>query len=69
MNTYQITPDNKEQEKTIINQIVINNGYRPQNTYCKHKNNHINTTQQTKWATFTYQGPDTRIITKLFCKT
>jgi nicotinamidase-related amidase len=24
MNTYQITPDNKEQEKTIINQILTN---------------------------------------------
>jgi hypothetical protein len=34
MSTYQITPENKEQEKTIINQILTNNGYHPQNTYC-----------------------------------
>jgi hypothetical protein len=69
MNTYQITPENTEQEKTIMNQIITNNGYHPQNTYCRHKNNPTNTTQQTKWATFTYQGPDTTIITKLFRNT
>jgi hypothetical protein len=37
MKTYQLTPENKAQEKAIINQIFINNGYQQQHaSKCKH---------------------------------
>jgi hypothetical protein len=45
MNAYQLTPDNKEQEKAIINEILINNGYQQQIMHQKHKHNPTNTTQ------------------------
>jgi hypothetical protein len=69
MNTYQLTPENKAQEKAIINQILTNNGYQQQTMHRKHKHNPTDITQKTKWAIFTYHGPDTRTITKLFRNT
>jgi hypothetical protein len=69
MNAYQLTPDNKEQEKAIINEILINKGCQQQIMHPKHKHNPANTTQKTKWATSTYPSPDTRTITKLFRST
>jgi hypothetical protein len=69
MNTYQLTPENEAQENAIINEILTYNGYQQQITYQKHKHNPTNTTQKTKWKTFTYHGPDTWTITKLFRNT
>jgi hypothetical protein len=66
MNTYQLTPVSRAQEKAIINQILTNNGYQQQTTHDKHKHN---ATDKTKWEIFTYHGPDTRTITKLFRNT
>jgi hypothetical protein len=56
----------------MINEILKNNGYQQQSTTCKHVNKAtINPTQKdkTKWATFTYVGPETRTITNLFWNT
>jgi outer membrane lipopolysaccharide assembly protein LptE/RlpB len=36
-NTYQLTSESKVQENAIINEILINNRYRQQITYQKHK--------------------------------
>lgn len=68
MNSYPITPKNKTQEKYIINQMLTNNGYKQLETYQKQKQTPHNN-ENTKWATFTYFGPATRTITKLFRNT
>jgi effector-binding domain-containing protein len=69
MYTHQLTPENKAQEKAIINQILTNNGYQQQIAHQKHKRNPTDTKQKMKWSIFTYNGPDTRTITTLFCRT
>jgi hypothetical protein len=46
MNTYQLTPENKAQEKVIINQILTSNGYKQHTTHQKHKQNTTDTTQK-----------------------
>jgi hypothetical protein len=75
MNTYPLTQENKENELTIINEILKNNGYQQPSTTCKHINkatiNPTQTTQntqkgKTKWATFTYAGPETKPLPTYF---
>jgi hypothetical protein len=70
-NTYPLTQTNKNQEQTIIREILKNNGSQHSNTHHEHKNkNHKNHTQaqkeKQKWAAFTYSGPKIRTITNLF---
>jgi hypothetical protein len=78
VNTYPLTQENKDQELTIINEILKNNGYQQLPTNLQHKNKApqnptqtVSNTQKdkTKWATFTYFGPETRTITNLFRNT
>jgi hypothetical protein len=70
MNTYYLTPENKTQKNSIINEILTNNGYEQQPiTHHNHKHNSPNTATKTKWTTFTCYGPDTWTITKLFRNT
>jgi hypothetical protein len=70
MNKYPITYTNKNKEETIIRTILHNNSY-PQNiTQQKQEPPEKNNKQQKrKWATFTFFGPKTRTITKLFKNT
>jgi hypothetical protein len=69
-NTYLISPEYKHNETQIINTILHNNGYTPQ-ILSRKKRNPTNTTPDAtrKWATFTYVGKETRVITKLFKNT
>jgi hypothetical protein len=74
MNTYKITHENRAQDNLIVKEILKNNGYQQQNTYRKYKykppfTNTTHETQTTEWSTFTYYGPDTTTITKLFRNT
>jgi hypothetical protein len=69
-NTYPISTEYKHKEKQIINTILHNNGYTPQ-ILSRKKRKPTNTTPDAtrKWATFTYVGKETRVITKLFKNT
>jgi hypothetical protein len=75
VNTYSLTQTNKDQEQTIIKEILKKNGYQQSFIHCKCKNKaHENPTQGTqeiqkekqKMATFTYSGPEIGTITNLF---
>jgi hypothetical protein len=71
MNTYQLAQETSVQEQTVIKKILKDYEYQQQIAYQnqKHKlplTNASRETQKTKWVTFTYYGPGTRIITKLF---
>jgi hypothetical protein len=69
MNKYPITHKNKKNEETIIKAILNNNKY-PQNIIQqKQKPLKSNDEQKKKWATFTFFGPESRAITKLFKNT
>jgi hypothetical protein len=50
MNTYPLTQTNKDQEQTLIKEILKKNGYQQSMIYHKHKNkthkNHIQGTQE-----------------------
>jgi hypothetical protein len=67
MNTYELDKDSKEQQKTITKQIMTTNKYETK-LLDKLKNPKTRNTErkQTKWATFTYNGKETKWITKLF---
>jgi hypothetical protein len=67
MNKYLLTHTNRNQEKAIINEILVNNNYSQQDTYQKQKLSKPKDKQKTKWATFTYYGLKTRVIIKLSC--
>jgi hypothetical protein len=75
MNIYPLTQINKDQEQTIIKEILKKNEYQQPNIHRKCKNKeHGNHTQgeqeiqkgKQKWATFSYTGPEIRTITNLF---
>jgi hypothetical protein len=69
--SYQLNPTDKHMENMTIEQILHNNGYnsaklfnfRPPKSKPKSPDTHK------KWALFTYIGPETRFITKIFCHT
>jgi hypothetical protein len=69
MNKYTLTHTNRSQEKVIINEILVNNNYTQQAMYQKQKPPKPRVEQKRKWATFTYFGPETTTITKLFKNT
>jgi hypothetical protein len=69
MNKYPLTHNNKSKEKAIINEILVNNNYPQQAMYQKQKPPKPRVEQKRKWATFTYFGPETRTINKLFKNT
>jgi hypothetical protein len=66
MHTYPLTHTNKNQEQTIIKEILKKNGYQQsiihQKWTSKAHENHTQGTQKVqkeKWAIFTYSGPET----------
>jgi hypothetical protein len=69
-NTYPITTEQKHNETQIINTILHNNGYTAEILSHK-KKKPMNTAPDAtrKWATFTYVGKETRVISKLFKNT
>jgi hypothetical protein len=73
MNAYAITCKNKDQGLNTIQEILKNNFYQQQIIRSTPKRNLIprrtQKTQKTKWATFTYHGPEKRTITKLLKNT
>jgi hypothetical protein len=69
MNKYPLTHTNRNQEKAIIHEILVNNNYSQRDMFQKQKPSKLKDKQKTKWATFTYYGPETRVITKLFKNT
>jgi hypothetical protein len=79
MNTYPLTQENRNQELATINQILKNNGYQQLPTNFQHKSKaprkpaqtaqNTQLQQKDKLTTFTYFGPETRIITNLFRNT
>jgi predicted nucleotidyltransferase len=72
MTTYPITQENKVLELNTTNKILANNHYRQRinctalNQHSSPKNPHNAKIKKEKWATFTYYGPKTRIITRSF---
>jgi hypothetical protein len=73
MNTYPISDINKNHEWQHRRPILHNNNYPMYKHQRKHRPNHMeqNTPPKNKqkWATFTYLGKETRIITGLFKNT
>jgi hypothetical protein len=73
MNTYLISKEHKTHELQYTKTILNNNNYRPQtyqNVKTKINNNRTpDTPQKQKFATFTYIGTETRIITNLLKNT
>jgi hypothetical protein len=59
----------KNQEKIVTKEILANNNYPQQTMYQKQKPQKPRVEQKGKWVTFTYFGPQTRTITKLFKNT
>jgi ribosomal protein L35 len=69
MNKYPIIHNNKNNEETIIKAVPDSNKY-PQNTIQQnHKPAKKNNEQKRKWVAFTFLGPESRTITKLFKNT
>jgi hypothetical protein len=68
--TYPIAEQNKQKEKDIIEHVLRNNNYSPTtlNTRTHRNVGQDEHPQQQKWAKFTYQGTETRFVTKLFQK-
>jgi hypothetical protein len=71
MHTYPIKTETKDEEKNIIERILQNNGYNtniiPKKVKQQKQNPKIDTqNQKTKWVTFTYNGMDTKKITKRY---
>jgi hypothetical protein len=70
MNSYQLTPEKRQNENNTIQQILINNGYNN-----KVSENRLTTTKpkqvtnKTRWTKFTYTGKETRAVTKVFKNT
>jgi hypothetical protein len=74
LNTYPISKKHKTHKLQYIKTILNNNNYPPQTyqnikTKIKNNNRTPDTTQKQKFATFTYIGTETRIITNLFKNT
>jgi hypothetical protein len=69
MNKYPITHNNKNKEETIIRIILDNNNYPQKIIQQKQKPPKQNSEQKRKWATFTFFGPETGTVTKLFKNT
>jgi hypothetical protein len=70
MNTYPIAQESKDKELQTISIILTNNHYSQQEMQQKRKQtSNTKETQELRWATFTYYGNDTRIITKLLKNT
>jgi polynucleotide 5'-kinase involved in rRNA processing len=72
LHTHLITKLSKKKELNIIKYTVQNNKYNI-NEVTKHPNpreRNVNSQhRETKWATFTHNGKETRKITKLFKET
>jgi hypothetical protein len=74
LHTYPITKEAKKKELNTVKDRLHNNKYNL-NLDMKHLTQHehdINTDaqhQKTKWATFTYNGKETRKLTKLLKET
>jgi len=69
LQTYRLTPKNRDKEKETVRQILGNNKCDPLPIILEHtgkKQNHNTQTQKCMWARFTYVGKETRFITKLF---
>jgi hypothetical protein len=66
MNKYPITRNNKNKEETIIGTILNNKNYPQDIIQQKEKSLKKNNKQKGKWATFTFFGPETRTMAKLF---
>jgi hypothetical protein len=70
--TYPLNTNSKQREQKVINQILHNNLYNPQtftNKIAKttrNKKNTDNFNNKLPWAKFTYTGPETRRLAKLF---
>jgi hypothetical protein len=73
MNTYPITDKSRNHERQHIKVILHNNNYPTYRHERKHKPNHSEQNKppeiKKKWATFTYIGKETRVITKLLKNT
>jgi flagellar biosynthesis regulator FlaF len=67
MNSYNLSKEDKDNEKNTIEHILYNNKYSTTiiNKLDKPKNNRKRLLG-TKWAKFTYVGKETKFITKLF---
>jgi L-cysteine desulfidase len=65
---YPLTHNNKNNEMNIIKQIMYENGYNGKLMKAKKptRNNIQEKNEQVKWAVFTYNGKQTRFVTKLF---
>jgi hypothetical protein len=71
IHTYDLDPVNKQKDINTVKQIVHNNKYS-KSIVRKARNNkpkHQQGCQNSKRATFTYEGRETRLITKLFSNT
>jgi hypothetical protein len=71
MNTYPIRTEAKNKEKSTIERIIQNNGYNTdiisEKVKQQKQNLEVDTDNlKTKWVTFTYNGKNTKKITKLF---
>jgi hypothetical protein len=68
LHIYPISEEAKDTEKNTIKCILHNNEYNTNTIQKRQKQNpHTDTqNQKTKWVTFTYNGKETRKITKLF---
>jgi hypothetical protein len=69
MNTYHLSPRKWQEEKNIIQQILVHNGYRTttlEDTSRGKKPKQEKNKNKTRWAKFTYTGNETRAITKAF---
>jgi hypothetical protein len=72
INQYPITSKNKKEEESIINVILNNNNpinIKQRFQVNKNKKKKRKEGKKKKWVTFTFLGPETRIITKIFKNT
>jgi hypothetical protein len=70
MNTYKLTLESLQKEKSTVQQILVNKNYETStiNKLSKNKKQERDT-QKREWAKFTYIGKETSFITKLFKNT
>jgi hypothetical protein len=69
MNTYPISKEHKTHELQYIKAILNNNNYPPQTYQNIKTTKHLTHHKKQKFASFTYIGTETRIITNLFKNT
>jgi hypothetical protein len=72
LNTYHLSPKKWQEEKSNIQQIIANNGYSTstcEDTPRREKLSQNKEKTLTQWAKFTYNGKETRAITKAFKNT